>query len=51
MGRHFAWAKVALLRWLLGATQCPLLEAKVGEWKELAPEWLAWFDADLMAGG
>eukprot|EP00439_Symbiodinium_sp_Y106_P013470 s277_g1.t3 len=55
-GRHFAWAKVALLRWLyshVGARgmQNSILEAKIGSEERdalLAADWLVWFDADLM---
>ncbi|OLP98517.1 hypothetical protein AK812_SmicGene19029 [Symbiodinium microadriaticum] len=55
-GRHFAWAKVALLRWLyshVGARgmQNSILEAKIGSAERdalLAADWLVWFDADLM---
>ncbi|CAJ1401592.1 unnamed protein product [Effrenium voratum] len=55
-GRHFAWGKVALLRWMLGKlcgspVVSPLLESKIGEEEcreLLSAEWLVWFDADLM---
>ena len=59
-GRHFAWAKVALLRWifavdgdewLVGNASAKLLRTRLGEVvrKTLAAsEWLVWLDADLM---
>ncbi|CAK8990251.1 unnamed protein product [Durusdinium trenchii] len=57
-GRHFAWGKVALLRWLFGkkkrrneTDETNLLESKISEedcLQLLSADWLVWFDADLM---
>lgn len=59
-GRHFAWAKVALLRWLYAAESdstlaasgaAKVLDARLGDSlrkKLLAADWTVWMDADLM---
>jgi len=60
-GRHFAWAKVALLRWLfaddadattsIGSEIAEILLARIGTKarSELATsQWIVWLDADLM---
>ncbi|CAE8638191.1 unnamed protein product, partial [Polarella glacialis] len=60
-GRHFAWAKVALLRWLLtpdlaskdlmSSVAQSLLNSKLSasEVEDLqSADWLVWLDADLM---
>ncbi|CAK0857251.1 unnamed protein product [Prorocentrum cordatum] len=59
-GRHFAWAKVALLRWLLaergdawleGSAGARLLESRLGpaaREEAARAQWVAWLDADLM---